>query len=679
MSAQLQLLAALQSIEDAKREIEEAFAQLGESAMDTKSVVEAAEDADGDADEDADEIADAVDDDQDFAFDPLRDRDIETVFGYTSNNSDVLRAIENIGSISKFKSKVLAERFATTVFWVLPSCFKLLFRGSSSNPAERLQQLHHWLEILTGILILANVFTLGAEAQVKAMSAPACPDPWLIVSMTFDFIFVLEILLRFHVNRQIFTKGREKNWNRFDAVVVAISALEDIAAAVVSHMGCRKKCELSSVILNILRALKIFRLIRFLKAVHVLPMLRHLRLLSTGIARCVRPFAWALVMMFFLTWSFSIILLGTSNSQWQRKRIEISEEAFLRNRTDAKIGSSAHFEFANTYENFEEDVNRTEYEKEIIKHIFWYYSSMPGTMLMLLMCVTGGIDWNDGLQPLLFLECWASAAFLMLYVIFVVLALFNLITGLFVDRVVKEAEHDAERVIEDMLRHKKEIGGQALSVFNEAADSEFVIDMTWVTEKNLEQELRERIEIGKDAFIEEYEVFNKYEVKMEANELGFEDPLDVNDVVLPLTCRRKKKKELAQAEFENHLLDENVQGFLSSLGMDPINARRLFNVLDYDDNGRISQDEFVTGCMIFRGPAKATDLAVLCKEFHRFQQTQKLHMQKTSQEIHKLSSALGLIIPSRSRKSIRHSVTQGAPQASQMQVAPQDDILHVRL
>jgi len=350
-------------------------------------------------------------------------------------------------------------------------------------------------------------------------------------------------------------------------------------------------------------------------------------------------------------------------------RIEISEEAFLGSGANATSGSPAHFEFASTYENFEEHVNLTEYEKEIIKHIFWYYSSMPGTMLMLLMCVTGGIDWNDGLQPLLFLECWASAAFLMLYVIFVVFALFNLMTG-FVDRVVK---------IEDMLRHKKEIGGQALSVFNEAADSEFVIDMTWVTEKNLEQELRERIEIGKDAFIEEYEVFNKYEVKMEANELGFEDPLDRNNVVLPLTCRRKKKKELAQAEFENHLLDENVQAFLSSLHMDPINAKRLFQVLDYDDNGRISQDELVKGCMIFRGPAKATDLAVLCKEFHRFQQTQKLHMQKTNQEIHKLSSALGLIIPSRSRKSIRHSVTQGAPQASQMQVAPQDDILHVEV
>jgi len=295
--------------------------------------------------------------------------------------------------------------------------------------------------------------------------------------------------------------------------------------------------------------------------------------------------------------------------------------------------------------------------------------------LMLLLCVTGGIDWNDGLQPLLYLECWAAAAILMLYVVFVLLALFNLITGLFVDRVVKESEHDAERVIEEMLRHKKEIGGQALSVFNEA-NMEFVIDRSWVTENTLEQELLTRTKIGKDAFIEDYEIYNSYQFRMEANELVFDAPLNKHDVVLPVTCR-KKIKELTRAEFENHLLDENVQGFLSSLDVDPINAKRLFQVLDYDDNGHISAEEFVMGCMIFRGPAKATDLAVLCKEFYRFQQTQVLYMQKTSQELQKLSSDLGPLI--HSKTSIRSSVNssiRATRRASQMQVSPRAKFSH---
>lgn len=70
-------------------------------------------------------------------------------------------------------------------------------------------------------------------------------------------------------------------------------------------------------------------------------------------------------------------------------------------------------------------------------------------------------------------------------------------------------------------------------------------------------------------------------------------------------------------EFEKHLADKRVQAFFSCLELDAIEARRLFHLLDADNNGEIDADEFVAGCLCLKGSAKTMDVAALLVEVRR--------------------------------------------------------------
>jgi len=76
--------------------------------------------------------------------------------------------------------------------------------------------------------------------------------------------------------------------------------------------------------------------------------------------------------------------------------------------------------------------------------------------------VTGGLDWNDALAPLMAVSMWLAIA-LLLYVAFVVVALLNIVTGVFVQAALatSEAETDSimTRNICDLLQTHKRVNG----------------------------------------------------------------------------------------------------------------------------------------------------------------------------------------------------------------------------
>eukprot|EP00928_Gymnodinium_smaydae_P051481 TRINITY_DN3502_c1_g1_i1.p1 TRINITY_DN3502_c1_g1~~TRINITY_DN3502_c1_g1_i1.p1 ORF type:complete len:586 (+),score=107.85 TRINITY_DN3502_c1_g1_i1:64-1821(+) len=72
-------------------------------------------------------------------------------------------------------------------------------------------------------------------------------------------------------------------------------------------------------------------------------------------------------------------------------------------------------------------------------------------------------------------------------------------------------------------------------------------------------------------------------------------------------------------EFQEHLQDKRVQAFFSYLELDTVAARRLFRLMDLDQSGAISAEEFVTGCMCLKGGAKTIDVAAVFFEFSKMQ------------------------------------------------------------
>merc|ERR1719199_1840014 len=66
--------------------------------------------------------------------------------------------------------------------------------------------------------------------------------------------------------------------------------------------------------------------------------------------------------------------------------------------------------------------------------------------------------------------------------------------------------------------------------------------------------------------------------------------------------------------FESQLDKRNMQEYFRAIDVDPSEARGLFRLLDLDGSGAIDAEEFLSGCLRLRGPAKALDLALLMHE-----------------------------------------------------------------
>merc|ERR1712232_441921 len=67
--------------------------------------------------------------------------------------------------------------------------------------------------------------------------------------------------------------------------------------------------------------------------------------------------------------------------------------------------------------------------------------------------------------------------------------------------------------------------------------------------------------------------------------------------------------EMTWDEFKNHLNQKQMQDYFQAIDVDLSEAKSVWRLLDVNGSGTVSADEFVSGCLRLRGPAKAIDLA----------------------------------------------------------------------
>merc|ERR1712048_20549 len=61
-------------------------------------------------------------------------------------------------------------------------------------------------------------------------------------------------------------------------------------------------------------------------------------------------------------------------------------------------------------------------------------------------------------------------------------------------------------------------------------------------------------------------------------------------------------------EFKDQLTNQQMVEYFRCINIDMSEARNIFNILDVHDEGTLSNQEFVAGCLKLRGPARALDL-----------------------------------------------------------------------
>merc|ERR1711933_716185 len=66
--------------------------------------------------------------------------------------------------------------------------------------------------------------------------------------------------------------------------------------------------------------------------------------------------------------------------------------------------------------------------------------------------------------------------------------------------------------------------------------------------------------------------------------------------------------------FEDKVGSQEMQDFFKGIDVDASEAKAVFRLLDTDESGEIDAEEFLSGCIRLRGPARALDAAVMLRE-----------------------------------------------------------------
>jgi len=173
-----------------------------------------------------------------------------------------------------------------------------------------------------------------------------------------------------------------------------------------------------------------------------------------------------------------------------------------------------------------------------------YFGTLGRSILVLYQSVTGGMDWDDAVAPLMDdISDWLGFMYAC-YVAFVVLAMMNVVTGVFTETALLSAKRDQDIY---MVNHVRDLFHQ----------------------------------------------------------------LDLDNTGM-----------ISWQQIEQQMGTPEMQEYFKAIDIDVSEAQGLFKLLDLNDCGIISSEDFLNGCIRIRGPARALETMLLLRETTRMSKKQ---------------------------------------------------------
>jgi len=297
------------------------------------------------------------------------------------------------------------EFLARTEFPALERCIK----------SERFE----WAVIF---ITLLNALLMGIAVEWMAWYQEKWP--WEdAVNKLFTLIFVTELALRLLVDRgTFFTNAATRAWNMFDLVVVVCMLLEQIML-MANALDSNLLSQLSA--WRIARALRGVRVLQVLRTVR---MFREMRMMIHSIMSCFLSLMWVVVLLGLLFFVFSVILT-------QGVLHYLLNEGF---NVDIPLHGSLQSKFG----------------------------TLEGTTLSLYETMAGGINWGE-LVDLLAPLPRENLLFFLMFTIFALFAIVNIIMGVFVENAIEAGRDDTQAIIEESMNKKQALLEKIHNVFVE--------------------------------------------------------------------------------------------------------------------------------------------------------------------------------------------------------------------
>lgn len=276
-------------------------------------------------------------------------------------------------------------------------------------------------EICCAIAIVSNALFVGLQVQHAAQERSN--DQHIVLQighLIFCVFFSGELALRIfaYFPEFFFRSHVDFLWNWFDSFIVAASILE----AIIMYR------KLIGGISTFLLAVRILRIVRLVRIIRRNSLFRELRAMVFMIAHTLKSLVWSLVLLFMLMYVFGLVLTQAVTNHLIRTK------------------HSPDAPFATDFEKF--------------------FGSLLLSMLTLLHSLTGGISWREPAELLRQVD-YIYEAFYIVFVVFTLFAMLNVITGFFCENAREMAAQDRDHVIQEKLRDREHYIKEMHALFKE--------------------------------------------------------------------------------------------------------------------------------------------------------------------------------------------------------------------
>lgn len=273
-----------------------------------------------------------------------------------------------------------------------------------------------YFDHLFGLLVLLNALSIGLQVDISARSqSEQPPDVFRAMECLFFAAFAAEVLLRISAQRIGFFRGPGWSWNVFDSVVVLSQLAEEVIAFIAAHHSSRAALPNN---LQSMRTIRLLRIIRLVRVVRILRLVKELQTIVLSVASSMKSLFWTIVLLLVVIFTVAVY--------------------FTQLISDQRIAG----------------MNTPEVEEQLTR----YYDGLGLSILTLYQAITGGVEWNNVVRPLISEAGPLSGLLFVLYVAFSVLALMNTVTGVFVESALKSAKEHHDTFL---LAHVRQLFAKA--------------------------------------------------------------------------------------------------------------------------------------------------------------------------------------------------------------------------
>lgn len=285
-------------------------------------------------------------------------------------------------------------------------------------------------EYVSAALILTNSILFGI--QVECNAADVGDRLLLLFTLIQDFYafcFLVELVMRVVADGRFFFHVQHPDvaWNYLDLCVVGSSIVEAVLDTLTlfgsSELDGRESSE-SPDNMRLLRVVRIVRIMRVMRVLKILRFVHALRTLVYSILCTMRSLFWAMLLLMIILYMFGILFTQAA-------------------------------------------VDHLKTEDTVPDNLSDYWDSVLKSMFTLFKVITGGVTWEVAAKPLGIVGATWLFAFIV-YVVFALFAVTNVITAVFCQSAIESAQHDFDFIVQSHLNEVRMYNQKTEQLFYEA-------------------------------------------------------------------------------------------------------------------------------------------------------------------------------------------------------------------